>query len=582
MSFWAALALLRCLSSSPAAAARALRTRLKATLDGPEQQQIDEIEAMAAETVLDGADDQSLTADETVPAGTTEAAASEDAATLAALIERAEGLLGERHDPKLALLRAQLEGLIADGFRPVVFCRYIATAHYLHEALAGPLSRKGAALEVITGELTSEEREARIESFATEAEGRAPVLIATDCLSEGINLQQHFTAVVHYDLVWNPTRHEQREGRVDRFGQAAPVVRALMLYGKNNPVDGAVLRVILKKAERIKKELGVAVPLPGDTNQVMQAIMQAVLLSGGSTRQLRLDLPEIESQDKKVEALWQSARDRARASRTLFAQRRLRPEDVLPEWHKATAVLGGPADVERFVRSASELLGAPLEEDARGARLPVEHLPEPVRERIELDDRTRLLFERAGPSGTAHIHRGHPLVRALAEHVAESVLAGDAAFASRCGALFTGAVDARTLLLLLRLRSQLETQRVDGEAPRHILAEECVVARATRNSPIELLDDETSRRLLATPAAKDMQPEQRRRTVEAALALAEERRQELDALAGVRAEALLADHTRVRDAAIGRREAKGYRIEVRPCLPVDVLGIWVLVPAAGL
>ena len=45
------------------------------------------------------------------------------------------------------------------------------------------------------------------------------VLVATDCLSEGINLQEHFDAVVHYDLSWNPTRHEQREGRVDRYGQ---------------------------------------------------------------------------------------------------------------------------------------------------------------------------------------------------------------------------------------------------------------------------------------------------------------------------------------------------------------------------
>ena len=45
------------------------------------------------------------------------------------------------------------------------------------------------------------------------------VLVATDCLSEGINLQEDFDAVVHYDLSWNPTRHEQREGRVDRYGQ---------------------------------------------------------------------------------------------------------------------------------------------------------------------------------------------------------------------------------------------------------------------------------------------------------------------------------------------------------------------------
>jgi SNF2 family DNA or RNA helicase len=88
------------------------------------------------------------------------------------------------------------------------------------------------------------------------------VLVATDCLSEGINLQEHFDAVVHYDLSWNPTRHEQREGRVDRFGQEQPVVRATLIYGANNPVDGAVLEVILRKAERIRKELGVPVPLP--------------------------------------------------------------------------------------------------------------------------------------------------------------------------------------------------------------------------------------------------------------------------------------------------------------------------------
>ncbi|MCP6617983.1 hypothetical protein NL516_26490, partial [Klebsiella pneumoniae] len=89
------------------------------------------------------------------------------------------------------------------------------------------------------------------------AQDKLPVLVATDCLSEGINLQAVFSAVVHYDLSWNPTRHEQREGRVDRFGQPEKAVRALMLYGENNPVDGAVLRVIVRKAERIRRDLGV-------------------------------------------------------------------------------------------------------------------------------------------------------------------------------------------------------------------------------------------------------------------------------------------------------------------------------------
>jgi superfamily II DNA/RNA helicase len=72
------------------------------------------------------------------------------------------------------------------------------------------------------------------------------VLVATDCLSEGINLQEAFNAVVHYDLPWNPNRLEQREGRVDRFGQTRSVVRTVLLYGRDNPIDGAVLDVLLR------------------------------------------------------------------------------------------------------------------------------------------------------------------------------------------------------------------------------------------------------------------------------------------------------------------------------------------------
>ena len=67
------------------------------------------------------------------------------------------------------------------------------------------------------------------------------VLVATDCLSEGINLQDAFDAVVHYDLAWNPTRHEQREGRVDRYGQESDPVRVVTYYGRDNPIDGIVL-----------------------------------------------------------------------------------------------------------------------------------------------------------------------------------------------------------------------------------------------------------------------------------------------------------------------------------------------------
>ena len=246
MSWWAALALLRCISSSPAAASLALRTRLQAAENKNEQEQLADLDQVANETVMDEATDDSLSLNESVPAGTL--GAPEDVETLRQLIKRADSLRGPRQDPKLQTLIDEVRQLILSGFSPVVFCRYIATAHYAGEELKRALATEKIHVIVVTGELTSDQREERIEALGELKDGVTPVLVATDCLSEGVNLQHFFNAVVHYDLTWNPTRHEQREGRADRFGQASKIVRALMLYGENNPVDGAVLRVILRKA----------------------------------------------------------------------------------------------------------------------------------------------------------------------------------------------------------------------------------------------------------------------------------------------------------------------------------------------
>ena len=115
--------------------------------------------------------------------------------------------------------------------------------------------------------------------------GEPQVLVATDCLSEGVNLQEDFQAVVHYDLAWNPTRHEQREGRVDRFGQPQEIVRAVTLYGADNGIDGIVMDVLIRKHEAIRRDLGVSVPVPAASDAVLSAIMEGVMLRGGPVQQ---------------------------------------------------------------------------------------------------------------------------------------------------------------------------------------------------------------------------------------------------------------------------------------------------------
>jgi superfamily II DNA or RNA helicase len=580
MSWWAALALLRCISSSPAAAINALRTRLSGTELAEGVTEVNALTLEAAEEqgrerVLDGLEDNLSTQD--IEPG----ARTEDTAWLTDLIGRAEGLTGAAKDPKLKRLIEHLKELTAAGFQPVVFCRYIATAHYVAEQLRTVF--RDHLVTPVTGEFAPSEREATVEAMG-EAEQR--ILVATDCLSEGINLQNLFTAVVHYDLSWNPTRHEQREGRVDRFGQKAREVRTTMLYGQDNPVDGAVLQVILRKAESIRKELGVLVPMPDDEGKLTQALVGAVLLRKGTTAskmpQMGLDFGEPEA---AIESAWQSARDKASKNRTLFAQRRLKPEDVLPEWQKTLAVLGGEEDVERFVKRAALQLGAPLEATSKAGgnhwKLHAGSLPGAVRERLEgegLVGTLRVDFHQPAATGAQFIHRTHPLVSVLADYLLESALERSAAndealdAVARAGAIFTEAVQVKTTVLLLRLRHQL-TVTHRGES-RLLLCEETLTVGVPADETMPLLEDAAARALMAAEPARNMPPPLRDQHIQRSLGQLDTLQPTLEALARKRAQLLLDDHRRVREAAQGRGE---YR--VTPSLPVDVMGVFVLIPA---
>jgi superfamily II DNA or RNA helicase len=564
LNFWSTLALMRCAASSPAAAVQALRTR--AGLD--EEEDADALE----DRVFDGGAD-ALVEDDVEPP------LSNDDPELQQLIEQAEALRGRSGDPKLKLLTEHLERLLADGFNPVVFCRYIATAHYLGRHLDGRF--KGITAEVVTGELTSDERKEKV-ALLGEAEQR--LLIATDCLSEGINLQEEFDAVVHYDLSWNPTRHEQREGRVDRFGQPKEVVRTTLMYGANNPVDGAVLEVILRKAKKIREQLGVPVPLPEQGHTLTQALMRAVFLRHGKNRkQLQLDLGSTD-EARAIDASWQDAANKAKKSRTIFAQRRIKPEEVLPEWHKTLSAIGGRKDVQRFADRALARLGSGLEPMRRGAKVPLAPLPEDVRERLEAEGLTGTLlidFEYPAAPRCQPVQRSHPLVSILAETLLERTLGNSADSSSdaisdptvlgRVGAWVSADVSMRTTVVLLRLRHQLVTQRA-GRSTTLLVEEATAIAWTGVSQPVSLEGVDALELVAAAPIA-DLPTHVRDREVAQALEQLATMQSDLDSFAERRAEVLLADHRRVREAASARGS-----YAVKALLPSDVIGLSVLLP----
>ena len=574
MNWWAALALLRCISSSPAAAAIALRTRIRTLTEGAEQAQLEALERAGAETVFDGDSDGDLSTDDSQPGAlVADGATHPDEPALAAFISRADALRGPDKDGKLKMLATQIEEIIGAGHNPVVFCRYIPTAHYVGEYLRAKFARDNFTVAVVTGELPPDEREDKVASLG-ESDRR--ILVATDCLSEGVNLQGVFDAVLHYDLSWNPTRHEQREGRVDRFGQPTKVVRTVMLYGENNPVDGAVLQVILRKAERIRKELGVSVPMPDNAGKVMQAVMESVLMRRGRSQPRQEGLFDFGDVEAAVSKDWESAREKAAQSRTIFAQRRLKPDEVLPEWNKAIAALGSQDDVERFIRRAAERLQAALEPQKDGYKLPLRHLPPVLKERLEgvgiVGDTLRIEFRR--PADPRHVHRSHPLVATFAAYLAERALDGSQPeLVSRCGAIFTRDVTTRTVVALLRLRTQLAVTH--RRSHRVTLAEEALVVALRAGAAPELLADIDAGALMAAESARNMDPVRRDREIAEALGALPAIHPALADLARQRAGQLLDDHRRVREAS----DARFLRYEVTPCLPVDVIGLYVLLPA---
>ncbi|MCX6354169.1 MAG: helicase-related protein [Candidatus Aureabacteria bacterium] len=303
--YWSALALLRCVSSSPAAAAATLRNR--AAVDEAPDEELDEV---GRQTVLDQDDVDAVTTLDFSPGSDTEADAEATRRKLLAFARRAEALAGAP-DTKLQGAVREVKALLKDGFRPIVFCRFVDTADYVARQLREALPDK-VRVESITGLLPPAEREVRIESLVKD--GGEYVLVCTDCLSEGVNLQQPFNAVIHYDLCWNPTRHEQREGRVDRFGQKKTEVRVITYYGKDNPIDGVILDVLIRKHKSIKSDLGVTVAVPGSSEQIAQALFEGALfreITRHGAQQLTLDFMDTSKQQvADLHADWESARDK--------------------------------------------------------------------------------------------------------------------------------------------------------------------------------------------------------------------------------------------------------------------------------
>jgi superfamily II DNA or RNA helicase len=557
LAFWGTLALMRCVGSSPAAALSALRTRMTNESDRLEPQIYDE----------DSDDDDAVDLEPGSPFDTDPA--------LLALVSQAEALVAAA-DPKLDALIDVLKPLIKKGANPVVFCRFLATADHVRDGLRRAFPK--LRIESVTGVLTPDERRDRVADMAPaeDEKDNQRLLVATDCLSEGINLQQLFDTVVHYDLSWNPTRHQQREGRVDRFGQPAPIVRSVMMFSPDSAIDGAVLEVILRKAEEIRRVTGVTVPLPDERGPVTDALMASMMLRHNKPGQLMLDL-NISDSTRAMDACWRDTMENEKKSRARFAQNAMKPQEVAPEWEKARAFLGSPEDAKLFVERAMARFGVPLEPKKNLLLAHAHGLDAGLRERLEQRDlkgTIRLALTEPAPTGCALLTRTHPLTATLAESLVEASLDPEALTGlgiGRVGAWETAAVPRLTRVTLLRIRYKLT---IHARRERLLLAEEAALV-AFHGNEIVAIDSEAREMLHAEATSNLAEAAQERFIAKAKEVLPSLLAGPLAAFVRKRADELVQDHARLRIAA-----GSASRVSVEPVLPPDVIGLFVLMPKA--
>lgn len=573
--WWSALALLRSMASSPLAASETLRTRSAgAELDSPEL-----VDELGQESVLD-LDNSELTEVNDMVLGADSAALTQDEQNrrrkMLDLAREIEGLSADQ-DEKLQSLAKTLKPMLKDGWRPIVFCRYISTVEYLARELRKVIPND-VEIAGVTGLLPASERETRVQELG---KAKKHLLICTDCLSEGINLQDHFDAVLHYDLAWNPTRHEQREGRIDRYGQTSETVKVVTYYSTNNQIDGIVLDILLRKHQTIRKSLGISVAIPINQNKVIEAILEGLLLKDDRTGWEKVDslmLPGFEEifkpQKDDLHRQWDVASDREKRSRTMFAQESIKVDDVMQELSEVQEATGLGINVRDFFVNAMSALKA-TQDGSDVLAVNVSEAPGALKDLLSMPATTfKVKFELPVKEGTHYISRTHPIMENLASYVLDNALDSvSESIAKRAGVIRTHGVDKKTTVLLMRYRYQIITRANNKGIP--LLAEDCRVVGYTGSATQPAwLDSKECAALLLMKPDQNTQPDQARHFIEKALGDIPSIQGTLNEQATANGKTILDSHQRVRAAS----KLKGVSYRIEPKLPPDILGVYVYLP----
>ena len=363
----------------------------------------------------------------------------------------------------------------------------------------------------------------------------------------------------------------------------------ITLYGADNPIDGIVLDVLLRKVREIKRATGINVPFPEDSQSIIDTITQALLLNPdrqiekkrAGKHQIEFDFGDFDeaaSAKANVTRKVDEAAAREKASRGIFAQHAIKAHEIEADLREVDEAIGDPKAVEEFVTAAlNNLLGVQVTQNPRDPHkyaIVPGNLPPSLRDLLPLSnpsDPIKISFHSPTPEGHHYLGRNHRFVEQLCQLIMANTLARSDKRAARTAVIRTRQVTSKTTLMLFRCRNVIEQSRANHQ----IVAEEMLLW-GWRGTPQqkEFLDHAQAKALLVEArATSDLSPQARASFLENELKLLDALKEEFAGVAEQQSQHLVEAHERFSALMDGKRFQVVY-----PVLPMDLLGIYILLP----
>ncbi len=370
------------------------------------------------------------------------------------LIAKAKLITPSKDSKLFEVTKNQLVDMLRVKKKVIIFTKYRDTMRYVASQIQTLQRFSDLSVFTLDGTLNEIQRNEVFEKFSDAPKA---VLIATDAISEGINLQHYASQIIHYELPWNPNRLEQRNGRVDRFGQKEPEVKIRTLV-MDETLDATILKVLIQKSNQIRKDYGFSPPYFGDETSVLDLIREHGMTVAAGTIQPTL-FETVEPFDPKNEDPFSKEVLERIKHDSFYGQTDLSLTFIEEQLRKSYNTIGTPQAIQDFVQSGLNRFNCRISPNQDGTfKISIQHpdlkiagYPETIKSATfdtnkGLDDPDIEVLD-----------LGHPLVRRLMDIIKQETFNLEHGSYGRSAAMLTGDVIETTAVLTLLVRFVTET-----------------------------------------------------------------------------------------------------------------------------